>query len=108
MGSSLVKKGLANAYNEVPRHNVLCSVMTRMSGIGEDKGRDRALPRDPLLKSEEWLRLAAEGAQMGLWYWNEVTNELFWDKKTREMFGVNLVGNVTVDTFYRALHPDDL
>ena len=51
---------------------------------------------------------AAEVAQMGLWYWNEVTTELFWDKKTREMFGVNLVGEVTVDTFYGALHPDDL
>jgi PAS domain S-box-containing protein len=57
--------------------------------------------------SEEWLRLAAQGAQMGLWYWNEVTNELFWDTKTREMFGVNRVGEVTVDTFYGALHPDD-
>jgi hypothetical protein len=27
------------------------------------------------MKSEEWLRLAAQGAQMGLWYWNEVTKD---------------------------------
>ena len=42
---------------------------------------------------------AAEVSQMGLWYWNEVTTELFWDKKTREMFGVNLVGEVTVGCY---------
>ena len=56
---------------------------------------------------DEWLRLAAEGSQMGLWYWNEVTNELFWDAKTREMFGVPVDGEVTLESFYRALHPDD-
>jgi PAS domain S-box len=57
---------------------------------------------------QEWLRLAAEGSDLGLWHWNEQTEGLFWDRKTREMFGVNLKGEVTVDTFYKALHPDDL
>jgi len=60
-----------------------------------------------LLTREEWLRLAAQGAELGLWYWNEQTQSLFWDRKTREMFGVNLEGDVTVETFYNALHPDD-
>jgi PAS domain S-box-containing protein len=57
---------------------------------------------------DEWLRLAAQGSQMGLWYWNEVTRELFWDAKTREMFGVPVDGEVTLETFYGALHPDDV
>ena len=57
---------------------------------------------------DEWLRLAAQGSQMGLWYWNEVTSELFWDAKSREMFGVPTEGEVTLETFYRALHPDDV
>ena len=39
---------------------------------------------------QEWLRLAAEGSDLGLWYWNEQMQGLFWDRKTREMFGVNL------------------
>ena len=80
--------------------------------VGLQKGsvelRERAFSDDPVPKSEEWLRLAAEEAQMGLWYWNEVTDDLFWDAKTREMFGVNLVGEVTLETFYNALHPEDL
>jgi PAS domain S-box-containing protein len=57
---------------------------------------------------DEWLRLAAQGAQMGLWYWNEMTNELFWDAKTCEMFGVPVDGEVPLETFYGALHPDDV
>ena len=71
--------------------------------VGLQKGsvelRERAFSDDPVPKSEEWLRLAAEEAQMGLWYWNEVTDDLFWDAKTREMFGVNLVGEVTLEAF---------
>jgi PAS domain S-box-containing protein len=57
---------------------------------------------------DEWLRLAAQGSQMGLWYWNGATNQLFWDAKTRAMFGAPVDGEVTLETFYRALHPDDV
>lgn len=61
-----------------------------------------------LLTRDEWLRLAAQGSELGLWYWNEQTQKLFWDRRTREIFGVNLEGDVNLDTFYEALHPDDL
>jgi PAS domain S-box-containing protein len=60
-----------------------------------------------LLTREEWLRLAAQGSELGLWYWNERTNSLFWDQKTRGMFGVSLEGEVTLNTFYDAVYPDD-
>jgi len=58
-------------------------------------------------QSEEWLRLAAEGSQLGLWYWDEVRQELFWDVKTRAMFDAPATGPVTLDHFSRALHPED-
>ena len=57
---------------------------------------------------DEWLRLAADSAQLGFWHWNEETNRLFWDRRIREIFGVNLDGDVTLGTFYRAVHPEDL
>jgi len=60
-----------------------------------------------LLTREEWLRLAAQGSDLGLWYWNERTKSLFWDLKTRGFFGVPLEGEVTLDMFYDAVHPDD-
>jgi len=63
---------------------------------------------EALLTREEWLRLAAQGSELGLWYWDERTQGLFCDRRTREIFGVNLEGEVSLDTFYAALHPDDL
>ena len=63
---------------------------------------------EALLTRDEWLHLAAQGAQLGLWYWNEVTQRLFCDRKTREIFGVNPEGEVTLETFWNAMHPDDV
>lgn len=60
-----------------------------------------------LLTREEWLRLAAEGSQLGLWFWSEARNSLFCDAKTREMFGVGQDAEIELQTFYDAMHPDD-
>lgn len=69
--------------------------------------RDGASPDDPLFKSEEWLRLAAKGSQLGLWYWNEETQYVYWDEKTCEIFGVPAGSEKPIDTFYHCVHPDD-
>jgi len=69
--------------------------------------RQSAASDNPLLKSEEWLRLAAKGSPMGLWYWNEETGRVFWDAKSCEIFDVGTEGEKTLDTFYSCLHPDD-
>jgi len=75
---------------------------------GKAAKRAVASLEEALLTREEWLRLAAQGSQMGLWYWHERTQGLFWDKKAREIFGVHLDGEMTLETFYGAVHPDDL
>jgi PAS domain S-box-containing protein len=69
---------------------------------------ERKQVAEALEKSEESLRLAAEGSQLGVWDWNEIAQELTWDTTTREMFGAPKTGKVTLQTFYDALHPDDL
>jgi PAS domain-containing protein len=76
-------------------------------GEGKDALRAITALEQALLTREEWLRLAAQGSDLGLWYWNERTKSLFWDQKTRGFFGVPLEGEVTLDTFYGAVHPDD-
>jgi PAS domain S-box-containing protein len=68
---------------------------------------ERKRAEEALRQSEEWLRLAAEGSQLGIWHWDEVTQELTWDATTREMFGVPAEAKVTLDTFYGTVHPDD-
>jgi len=69
--------------------------------------RKVASVRQLVPKDKEWLRLATQGSQVGLWHWDELTKELFWDTKTREMFGIDPSGEVTLQTFYKALHPED-
>jgi PAS domain S-box-containing protein len=69
---------------------------------------ERPASDDPILKREEWLRLAAQSAHIGLWYWNEPAWDLFWDAKSRDIFGVNQEGTILLDAFYEALHVDDV
>ena len=60
-----------------------------------------------LLTREEWLRLAAEGSQLGLWFWSEARTSLFCDAKTREIFGVGQDEEIELQNFYDRMHPDD-
>ena len=76
------------------------------------RGGAHATPRRELVGKalgmrQEWLALAAHELQLGLWYWDDLTQKLYWDKKTREMFGAPPGGEVTWQTFFHALHPDD-
>jgi len=61
----------------------------------------------PQKEAQDLFRLAAEGSHLGVWHWDEATKTLTWDGATRDMFGVSADAEITVDTFYRALHPDD-
>ena len=58
-------------------------------------------------EAQDLFRLAAEGSHLGIWHWDEVAKTLTWDGATRDMFGVSAETEITIDTFYRALHPDD-
>jgi len=42
-----------------------------------------------------------------LWHWDEIGKTLYWDSKTRRMFGVPEQGEIELQTFEAALHPDD-
>jgi PAS domain S-box-containing protein len=58
-------------------------------------------------EAQDLFRLAAEGSHLGVWHWDEAAKTLTWDGATRDMFGVSADAEITIDTFYRALHPDD-
>jgi PAS domain S-box-containing protein len=59
-------------------------------------------------EAQDLFRLAAEGSHLGVWHWDEIAKTLTWDGATRDMFGVSADEVITIDTFYRALHPDDV
>jgi PAS domain S-box-containing protein len=58
-------------------------------------------------EAQDLFRLAADGSRLGVWHWDEATKTLSWDGATRDMFGVSPDATITVDTFYKSLHPSD-
>lgn len=68
---------------------------------------DRKQAEAALRQSEDRLRMAVESARLGTWDWNLVDNELVWDVSCKAMFGLPPEADITIDTFFAALHPDD-
>ena len=69
---------------------------------------DRMAIEQPLRESEERLRLAVENAEVGFWDVEEADGRLIWPPRTKAMFGISPDVPVTMDDFYKGLHPDDL
>ncbi len=62
-----------------------------------------------LRASEEWLRLASESAEVGLWEWNIAGNAIHWNVQFKRIFGFDEKCNgMTQEDFTRAIHVEDL
>ena len=82
---------------------------------GEIKGylkilRDRTekrSDREALRTSQERLRIAMDAARLGFWHCDLASGTMTWDERSREHLGIPTGAEVTVDTLYEQLHPDD-
>lgn len=63
--------------------------------------------QEALRVNRERLDLVLEAAELGLWYCDLPFNNLIWNDKCKEHFGLPPQSEVTIDTFYQQLHPDD-
>jgi PAS domain S-box-containing protein len=68
---------------------------------------ERAGAEARLRESEERLRLAVENAEVGFWDVDGINGKLTWPPRTKAMFGISAEVPVTMEDFYRGLHPDD-
>lgn len=57
--------------------------------------------------SEERLRLAIEAGDIGLWDVDPRHHTMYWPPRVQRLFGIMREREVTLDDFYRGLHPDD-
>lgn len=60
-----------------------------------------------LYRSSERLRLAVESARIGTWDWNLVRDEVMWNERTYEIFGVPVGTPINGEKFTSLVHPDD-
>lgn len=60
-----------------------------------------------LYRSAERLRLALEAAKIGTWDWNISRNEVIWNERNYEIFGVPAGTPVDSKAFFLLVHPDD-
>lgn len=58
-------------------------------------------------ETEERVRLATTAANLGMWFWNLVTDELVWTAKCKALFGLAPNTTMSYEVFRNALHPDD-
>ncbi len=68
-----------------------------------ERRRDEAKVRE----SRERLRFVLEAARIGSWDWDLGSNTLDWDRRCREIFGVDSDDGVSHDLFLSLLHPLD-
>jgi PAS domain S-box-containing protein len=64
--------------------------------------------QDALKASEQRLRLALDIAGIGIWEWDMVSDEVAWDQRQFELFGLPEVeGNIPLSATIDVIHPDD-
>ena len=57
---------------------------------------------------ETRLNLALRAAQLGIWDWNLLTNEMVYSDRAKEIYGFDPACGVTFEQVRDATHPDDL
>ncbi len=68
---------------------------------------DRIRSSDRMRSSEERLKLALEGAKQGTWDFNLQTQELVWDDRCKEMFGLSPTAVVNYDRYLAGVYSED-
>lgn len=61
-----------------------------------------------LSESKERLKFAVDSAGLGTWDYNPQTQELVWDKRCKEIFGLVQNSHVGISDFLAMSHPDDV
>lgn len=81
-------------------------VPTRMIGTHTDI-TERREAEERLRKLSQRIHLATSAGGIGLWEYDAETNEVWWDKRMRALYGVPEDGEVQPDLRIRSLHPED-
>ncbi|MBI1374763.1 MAG: PAS domain S-box protein [Phycisphaera sp.] len=103
---------MAAPFYVVPAFMMVIAAMS--SELGGDVIRTAQLAtvvqarEEELRESERRMDLAASAAQLGLWVWDVVNDDIWVTTQGRALFGVTETERIDLDRFMRTLHPDDV
>jgi len=106
-------RALANGAHQLGRGQrvePIQSSILEVRAVGEALARASERRRQmehSLRESEDRLRLALQSADTGTWDWDLVNGTLTWDRRMRELWGLNANDPVSQDVFVAALNPQD-
>ncbi len=69
--------------------------------------RVRKENEESLRQHRERFDMVAEASQVGFWFCDLPFGQLIWDNRVKEHFWLPPEADVTIDTFYLRLHPED-
>ena len=78
----------------------------RMLGTALDI-TERKQAEEAIRQHRERFELVAQASQVGFWFCDLPFDRLIWDAKVKEHFWLPPDAEVTIDSFYECLHPDD-
>ncbi len=109
----LVKIRRGNATLDENYINFVCRASTNKKGVidgiliyGSDV-TDQLLARKKIEESEEQLRIAVEGGELGTFDFDPTTKKLKWSAKAKELFGLPPDAEVDYDTYLKGVHPEN-
>ncbi|KAG0505757.1 MAG: Adaptive-response sensory-kinase SasA [Candidatus Udaeobacter sp.] len=68
---------------------------------------ERKIAEEELRETQERMELAASAAELGMWMWDIVRDEIWITDKGRDLFGVRPSEKIDFDRFRNMLHPED-
>jgi len=68
---------------------------------------ERRASEETARENRDRMELVVRGARVGVWYCPLPFGRLVWDETVKEHFHLGPDAEVTMDTFYERLHPDD-
>jgi PAS domain S-box-containing protein len=68
---------------------------------------ERRLTEASLKESQDRLSMATQAAEIGIWSWDLVKDDLRWDAQSREFFNIPVGEPVSYSKFIQLVHPDD-